>query len=219
MKSACGIRAPAERGRLKSVGNLLFRRPLTRASRRCLAGEGSRSYCSFLHLKTGFLKLPALPEGWPPAAPATPCVPIHGSHLVHLCGHQVLIADLPGEPKLLIGLKLFGATDVSLIMGSVWQNVISFTLIVDLMHLARRQGREDCLLLRIAWCDRLESCGDCKIFGGFHLACAPRRESGEHGNNQEFQYRSNLFHGFVCFWSADPPEFSGPRYRDTSCRR
>lgn len=78
---------------------------------------------------------------------ASPHTPLHGRVLVHLGVLEIFPGELLIGAELLIGLVLFGSTDVCLIVSGVRENVIRLFTLFDHGH---RPGRKilELLLLR-----------------------------------------------------------------------
>src|SRR5215208_1484360 len=76
----------------------------------------------------------------------SPSAPTHHGILVHLSGHDVLVAQLPGQPELLIGLILCGRPHVGLVVRSVRLHVELLSFPCDQSELAWRQRIKQLLL-------------------------------------------------------------------------
>src|SRR5439155_27118384 len=89
----------------------------------------------------------------------SPCrAPTHHSSLVHLSGHEVVVAQLLGQPQLLIGLILCGRSHVGLIVRNVRLHVELLSFPGDQTELAWRQCLKQLLLPRRVSGEQFEAC-------------------------------------------------------------
>src|SRR5258708_27009282 len=84
--------------------------------------------------------------------------PTHHGILVHLSGHEVVVAQLLGQPQLLIGLVFCGRSHVGLVVRNVRLHVELLSFPRDQSELAWRQCLKQLLLLRRVSGAQFEAC-------------------------------------------------------------
>src|SRR4029077_2429799 len=89
-------------------------------------------------------------------SPCTP--PTHHGSLVHLSGHEVLVAQLPGQPELLVGLVFCRRPHEGEVVRNVRLHVELLSFPSDQSEPAWRQCFKQLLLLRRVSRDPFEAC-------------------------------------------------------------